>query len=59
MTSRSSLIRTHKDFKKIINMIRAKYMLEGKTPPTTSKITQIIAKDIDTDKLLGKEFIRL
>jgi hypothetical protein len=40
-------------------MIRAKYMLEGKTPPTTSKITQIIAKDIDTDKLLGKEFIRL
>lgn len=59
MKERSSLIRAHQDFKKIVNMVRAKFILEGKTPPTTSKITKIIARDIDAEKLLGKEFIRL
>ncbi len=59
MSERSSLIRAHKDFKRIVNMVRAKFILEGKIPPTTSKITMIIAKDIDTEKLLGREFIRL
>lgn len=59
MSDRSSLIRAHQDFKRIVNMVRAKFILEGRTPPTTAKITKIIAKDVDTDKLFGKEFIRL
>lgn len=59
MSERSSLIRAHKDFKKIVTTVRAKFLLEGRTPPTTAKITKIIAKDIDTDKLFGREFIKL
>jgi len=59
MSNKTSLIRAHQDFKKIVNMVRAKYILEGKTPPTTAKITKIIANDIDAEKLFGREFIRL
>lgn len=53
-----SPVRVSKQLKDIINYVRAKYILEGKKPPSTSKITQMIAKRIDKEELLRNEFVR-
>jgi len=61
MNSNNKLLRSDKEFCKIVNTIKAKYLLAGKTPPSTSKITQIIARNVDRKKLeevLRREFIR-
>ena len=58
---RSELIRSSKRFKSIINKVKAKYILAGKKPPTTQKITEMIAKKMERNKLLEvleDEFIR-
>ena len=58
MKQRTQLIRSSPELKKIINTIRAKYILDGKKPPTTAKITKIIAKNVDAEKLFRSEMIR-
>lgn len=55
---RSKPIRCAKELKKIIDTIRAKYILAGKTPPSITKITKIIAKRIKIEELLEDEIIR-
>ena len=50
--------RISKEMKEIITFIKAKYMLAGKKPPSSSKITKIIAKKIKKEELLRDEFIR-
>ncbi len=51
-------IRPSKELKDIINFIRAKCILEGKTPPSAARITQVIVKKINKEELLRNEFIR-
>ena len=51
-------IRPSKEFRDIINFIRAKCILEGKIPPSAARITRIIAKKINKEELLRNEFIR-
>ncbi len=51
-------IRPSKEFRDIINFIRARCILEGKTPPSAARITRIIAKKINKEELLRNEFIR-
>ena len=41
-----------------INYIRAKYMLEGRQPPSITEITRRIARKIKKEDLLKDEFIR-
>lgn len=48
----SRVIRTSKELRDIINFVRAKYIMAGKRPPATKKITKIIASKIDKEKLL-------
>jgi len=54
----NAIIRASPEFRKIINKIKAKYLLENKKPPTTSKITAIIAKKIKKEDVLNDLFIR-
>jgi len=56
---RSRHIRSSPEMKQIINIIRAKYIMAGKIPPTTSKITKIIAKKIKVEDILEDELIRM
>lgn len=58
MVIRSSPIRCSKELRKIINIIRARYILAGKKPPSTVKITRLIAKKINGQDLIEDEFIR-
>ena len=51
-------IRISREMQHLINKIRAKYLLEGKKPPTISKITEMIAKNINYEDLLRNEFIK-
>lgn len=53
------LMRTSPEFRKIVNFVRAKYILAGKVPPTNSQITRMIAKKINQEELLRDEFIPL
>jgi len=58
--ARSLNVRSHKDFRNIINFVRARYIMAGKKPPHTSEITKRIAKLIPKDdwrKLLEDEII--
>jgi hypothetical protein len=48
----TKLIRSSNEFITIIRMIKAKYILMGKRPPSTSKITKLIAKRINKEELL-------
>jgi len=58
-TTKPSLpMRVSPEMKQLINNIRAKYLLEGMRPPSITKITEMIAKGVDKDELLRKEFIR-
>lgn len=58
MVNRGTNIRSHKNFSNIINFIRAKYLLEGKKPPTQERITGFIAKRIDKEELLRDLIIK-
>ena len=51
-------IRASKDFREIINYVRARYIMAGKIPPTTAEITKKIAKMIRKEDLLEDEVIR-
>jgi len=51
-------IRPSKEFKDIINFVRAKYILAGKTPPSIPQITRQIAKKINKEELYTHEFIK-
>ena len=53
----SKQVRTHKDLLEIINFVRAKYIMEGKRPPSNTKITRVIAKEINKEKLLQNVII--
>ena len=55
----SKPIRCSREFKKIIDTIRARHILAGKVPPSITKITKMIAKRIRLEDLLEDEFIRL
>ncbi len=54
----SKLIRVDKDLMKIINTIRAKYIMEGKKPPTIANITKVIARDINAEELIRNVIIK-
>ena len=54
----SPAIRVSNEMKEIINYIKAKYLLEGKTPPSSRTITKAIAKKVDKDRLLQDDFIK-
>lgn len=49
-------IRTSKEFKKLVDYIRARCIAAGSKCPTTSKITEMIAKNIDPEKVYQNEF---
>ena len=51
-------MRVSPEFRQLINQVRATYLLRGKTPPSISKITDMIARKIDKDEMLKNEFIR-
>ncbi len=46
------------EFQALINMIRAKYIAEGKSPPSIEKITNIIAKNVDKEKVLRDVIVK-
>jgi sulfur relay (sulfurtransferase) DsrC/TusE family protein len=56
--SQDNRLRVDKSMLKIIRMIQAKYLLQGKTPPSTRRITEMMAKEISEDKVLKKIFIK-
>lgn len=51
-------VRISKEFRDLINFIRAKYIIEGKRPPNNSQITKMIAKKINKEDLLQDVFIK-
>lgn len=51
-------IRVSRELKQIINYVKARYLLAGKTPPSGTEITKIIAKKIKKEELLSDAFIR-
>ena len=51
--------RVSKDFQLLVNQIKAKYLLEGRQPPSTARISQIIAKKIKKEDILDDDFIKL
>lgn len=55
---KTKLIRSSRELNDIINYVRAKYILSGKVPPSTSRITKIIANNIDKEVLLKDVIIR-
>ena len=55
----TKLIRASKEFRDIINFVRARYIMEGKKPPRISRITKVIAKRIDKEEILNDLLIRL
>jgi len=56
--NRSEILRSSKEFKDLVNMIKAKYIMAGKKPPTTSKITSVIARNVEKSDMLKNEFIK-
>lgn len=51
-------IRVDKELADLINQVKGKALLSGRTPPSTAKITRIIAKKMKKEGLLFDEFIR-
>jgi len=51
-------MRVSPEMKKLINQIRARYLLEGRNPPSITRITEMIAKRINQEELLRDEFIK-
>lgn len=54
----NGLIRSSREFKDVINYIKAKYLLEGKHPPTTAEITKMIARKVNKEEVFKDEFIK-
>ena len=52
-------IRCSRDFKLLVNEIKASYLLQNKKPPTITKITDIIAKSIRKNRGAYNEFVKL
>jgi len=55
---RERQIRPSKELREIIDFIRAKYILAGRTPPSIHLITKKIANKINKEELYHNEFIR-
>jgi sulfur relay (sulfurtransferase) DsrC/TusE family protein len=55
---KTRILRVSDDLNKIINYIRAKYMINDKKPPSVEKITKLISKKIKKEDLLKNEFIK-
>jgi len=51
-------IRPSREFKEIINFIRAKYIIEGKKPPSVASITKVIATKVNKEEIFNDCFIR-
>lgn len=51
-------IRPSKEFKDIINFVRAKYIMAGRIPPSVANISMVIAKKTDKEEILNDCFIR-
>lgn len=51
-------IRPSKELMKVINEVRVKYIMNGKKPPTISKITKYIVDNINKEDLMRNVFIR-
>jgi hypothetical protein len=51
-------IRVSKDFKMIIDYIKAKCLLYGKKVPNSAEITYVISKQINKDWLWQNEFFK-
>ncbi len=47
-----------REFKEIVNFIKAKHLIQGKKPPSDALITRIIASKINKEELLHDEFIK-
>ncbi len=45
-------IRTDPEFKKILDYVRAKYIMEGKKPPSYKQLTRVIANKTNKEELL-------
>jgi len=56
--TREPQIRPSKEFRDIINFVRAKYILAGKVPPSIPQITKRIAKKINKEELYTNDFVR-
>lgn len=57
--TRSQLMRTSKEFRYLVNRIRAKYLLEGKKCPSIAMITKKIAQRTKEEDIFKDEFIPL
>ena len=55
----SEITRISGDLKQVINQIKAKYISEGKQPPTNTQITKDLAKRIRDGGKFNDLFIRL
>jgi len=58
MARKINVIRPSKEMMYIINFIRAKYIMDGKVPPSIAKITMVIAKKNDKEELFNDCIIR-
>lgn len=52
-------IRPSRELVEVINFIRAKALLEGKNPPSITRITGFIGKKIDKEKLWHDIIIKI
>jgi len=55
---KTRVLRVSDDLAKVINYIRAKYLLNNKKPPSVERITKVISNKIKKENLLKDEFIR-
>lgn len=58
MVSNSRLMRVDPEFSRIVNFVRAKYIMEGKKPPSATNITKVLAKGMNKEELLKDVFIK-
>lgn len=52
----SEIVRISGKLKKKINEIKAAYILQGKTPPTTSQITEKLAENMKAEEWYDFKF---
>jgi len=57
--SKSVHIRASPSFIDTINFIKVKYRMSGKKPPTTRRITEIMANKINKEELYHEFYLRL
>ena len=53
---RAEKIRTSKELKEIIDYVRAKRLMEGKSVPTISEVTKVIASKISKEEFYKNEY---